>query len=101
VKPELSRVLGHPARIRIPELLRDGERSAGPPQAEPGPDSGGASQHRAAPRRAGLAESRREGTTVLCPAGDARVPGLLAAGRDIITRRLAGQQSILCELGRS
>ena len=33
--------------------------------------------------------------------GDDRVFDLLAAGRDIITRQLAGQQSILRELGRS
>ena len=29
VKANLFRVLGHPARVRILELLRDGERSVG------------------------------------------------------------------------
>ncbi len=100
VKAALFRVLGHAARIRILELLRDGERSVGALQAELGLDSGGTSQHLAALRRAGLVESRRDGTTVLYRAGDARVYELLAAGRDIITRQLAGQQSLLRELGR-
>src|SRR5260370_42705877 len=101
VKAALFRVLGHPARIRILELLRDGERSVGALQAELGLDSGGTSQHLAALRRAALVESRREGTTVLYRASDDRVFDLLAAGGDIITRQLAGQQSILRELGRS
>jgi ArsR family transcriptional regulator len=101
VKAALFRVLGHPARIQILELLRAGERSVGALQAELGLDSGGTSQHLGALRRAGLVESRREGTTVFYRAGDDRVFDLLAAGRDIITRQLAGQQSILRELGRS
>ena len=40
VKADLFRVLGHPARVRIIELLRDGERSVGALQAELGLDSG-------------------------------------------------------------
>ena len=64
VKANLFRVLGHPARVRILELLRDGERSVGALQKELGLDSGGTSQHLAALRRIGLVESRREGTSV-------------------------------------
>ena len=41
LKANLFRVLGHPARVRILELLRDGERSVGSLQAELGLDSGG------------------------------------------------------------
>jgi ArsR family transcriptional regulator len=101
VKAALFRVLGHPARIRILELLREGERSVGALQAELGLDPGGTSQHLAALRRAGIVESRREGTTVLYRAADDRVFDLLEAGRDIITRQLAGQQSLLRQLGLS
>src|SRR5258708_30846861 len=100
VKGALLRVLGRPARIQILELLRDGERSVGALQAELGLDSGGTSQHLGALRRAGVVESRREGTTVLYRAGDDRGFQLLAAGRDIIPRPLPREQSILRELGR-
>ena len=41
LKANLFRVLGHPARVRILELLRDGERSVDSLQAELGLDSGG------------------------------------------------------------
>src|SRR5437899_470459 len=98
VKANLFRVLGHPARVRILELLRDGERSVGSLQAELGLDSGGTSQHLSALRQIGLVESRREGTSVFYRAADKRVFELLEAGKAIITRRLAGQQALLKEL---
>lgn len=98
VKATLFRVLGHPARVRILELLRDGERSVGALQAELGLDSGGTSQHLAALRRIGLVTSRREGTSVFYSVEDQRVFDLLAAGRDLITRRLATEQSLLHQL---
>jgi DNA-binding transcriptional ArsR family regulator len=98
VKATLFRVLGHPARVRILELLREGERSVGALQAELGLDSGGTSQHLAALRRIGLVVSRREGTSVYYRVDDKHVFDLLKAGRAIITRRLAGEQSLLREL---
>ena len=80
-------MLGHPARVRILELLREGERSVGALQAELGLDSGGTSQHLAALRRIGLVESRREGTSVYYRVDDEQVFDLLEAGRAIVTRR--------------
>ena len=102
VKANLFRVLGHPARVRILEILRDeGERSVGALQAALELDSGGTSQHLAALRRIGLVESRRAGTSVFYRVPDDRVFELLDAGRAIIARQLSEQQEILRELGRS
>src|SRR5947208_3284283 len=98
VKATLFRVLGHPARVRILELLRDGERSVGTLQAELGLDSGGTSQHLAALRRIGVVVSRREGTSVYYRAADRRVFNLLAAARSLIVKRLSEEQSLLREL---
>jgi DNA-binding transcriptional ArsR family regulator len=98
VKAGLFRVLGHPARVRILELLREGERSVGALQAELGLESGATSQHLAALRRVGLVEARREGTSVFYAAADERVFELLEAGRAIVTRQLEGQQSMLRDL---
>jgi ArsR family transcriptional regulator len=97
-KATLFRVLGHPARVRILELLREGERSVGALQAELELDSGGTSQHLAALRRIGLVTSRREGTSVYYRVEDENVFDLLGAGRAIISRRLATEQSLLHEL---
>jgi DNA-binding transcriptional ArsR family regulator len=101
VKASLFRVLGHPARVRILELLRGGERSVGALQAELGLDSGGTSQHLAALRRIGVVQSRREGTSVYYRVDDEHVFDLLEAGRGIIMRQLAEQQSILQDLEAS
>src|SRR6266496_1698967 len=97
-KANLFRVLGHPARVRILELLREGERSVGSLQVELELDSGGTSQHLAALRRIGLVTPRREGTSVYYRVEDERVFELLADAREILTRQLASQQSILREL---
>jgi DNA-binding transcriptional ArsR family regulator len=101
VKANLFRVLGHPARVRILELLREDELSVGALQAALELDSGGTSQHLAALRRIGLVESRREGTSVYYHVVDEHVFELLEAGRAIITRQLAEQQTILQDLETS
>ena len=98
VKAEFFRVLGHPARVRILELLREGERSVGALQSALELDSGGTSQHLAALRRIGLVESRREGTSVFYRVDDASVFDLLEAGRAIVVRRLAAEQALLQDL---
>ena len=101
VKASLFRVLGHPARVRILELLRAGERTVGALQVELELDSGGTSQHLAALRRIGLVQSRREGTSVYYRVDDEHAFDLLEAGRAIIVRQLAEQQSILQDLEAS
>jgi DNA-binding transcriptional ArsR family regulator len=97
-KATLFRTLGHPARVRILELLRDGERSVGALQEGLGLDSGGTSQHLAALRRIGLVESRREGTSVFYRVGDPQAFALLEVGSGIIARTLSEQRSLLEEL---
>lgn len=98
VKAGFFRVLGHPARVRILELLRDGERSVGDLQAELSLDSGGTSQHLAALKRHGILESRRERTSVFYRVRDPRMFELLEVARGILTSNLADVQSLLSEL---
>src|SRR3954451_16582146 len=102
VKASLFRVLGHPVRVRVLELLRDeGEQSVGALQASLELDSGGTSQHLAALRRVGVVESRRAGTTVYYRLTDPSVATLLEAGRAVVTRQLVEQQTILRDLQSS
>jgi DNA-binding transcriptional ArsR family regulator len=98
VKAALFRALGHPARVRILELLREGPLSVGQLQAELALESSGTSQHLAALRRAGVVTARREGTSVFYCVEDAQVFEMLAAARAIITRQIETQQSILVDL---
>lgn len=98
LKGEFFRVLGHPARVRILELLREGEHSVGELQEALGLDSSGTSQHLGALRRQGLLESRREGTSVYYSVRDPRVFQLLETARQILGSNLADRQSLLDEL---
>jgi ArsR family transcriptional regulator len=98
LKGEFFRLLGHPARVRILELLRKGERSVGDLQDALGLDSSGTSQHLGALRRQGLLESRREGTSVYYSVRDPRVFQLLETARQILGSSLADRQSLLDEL---
>jgi DNA-binding transcriptional ArsR family regulator len=98
VKADLYRVLAHPMRLRVLELLQAEERSARDLQALLELDSGAVSQHLSALRRQGLVESRREGTTAIYSLTDERVAQLLELGRQIISTRLTAQHAVLEEL---
>lgn len=101
IKAEFFRTLGHPARVRVLELLRDGELTVGELQAELEIDSSGASQHLAAMRRQGLLESRREGTSVYYRVRDPRTFQLLETARQLITSHLEETNALLGELDSS
>ena len=101
VKADLFRVLGHPTRVRIIELLRDGERSVGSLQGSLGLDSSGTSQHLALLRRHGLVEGRRDGTTVYYRVTESAVFDLLEAARILLGRVLARRRAELDDLAGS
>jgi ArsR family transcriptional regulator len=98
VKAQLFRVLGHPVRIRILELLLDGELTVGELQAALSLDSSGASQHLAALRQHGVLENRRAGTSVYYRIRDPRVSQLLAVAKQILTSALSDSHSLLVGL---
>jgi ArsR family transcriptional regulator len=98
LKAEFFRVLGHPARVRVLELLRDGERSVGDLQDALGLDSSGTSQHLAAMRRQGLLESRRAGTNVFYTVRDPRLFQLLEVARQVLTSHLEERSALLDDL---
>jgi ArsR family transcriptional regulator len=97
-RAEFLRVLGHPVRVRILELLRDGERSVGELQTELNLDSSGTSQHLGVLRRQGVLETRKEGTSVFYRVRDPRTFQLLESARQIVSSSLEAAQALLSEL---
>jgi ArsR family transcriptional regulator len=97
VKAQLFRVLGHPLRIRILEILVAGERTVRDLQAELDLDSSGTSQHLAALRRQGLLDTRRAGTSIYYRLSDPRVSQLLAVARQILTTQLSDSKALLSQ----
>ena len=98
LKADFFRLLGHPARVRILEILRDGERSVGDLQAALGLDSGATSQQLTAMRRQGVLESRRAGTSVYYRVKDPRIFQLLEVARQILTTQLEATTALLGDL---
>jgi len=98
LKADFFRVLGHPARVRVLQLLRDGELGVGALQDALGLDSSGTSQHLAALRKQGLVVSRREGTSVYYRIKDPRTLELLELAKGIILATLAENRSLLDDL---
>jgi DNA-binding transcriptional ArsR family regulator len=95
LKAEFFRLLGHPARVRILELLRDGEQAVGQLQSALALDSSGTSQHLTAMRRQGLLESRRDGNNVFYRVKDPRIFHLLETAKQILTAQLEETQELL------
>jgi ArsR family transcriptional regulator len=95
LKAEFFRALGHPVRVRLLQLLREGERTVGSLQAALELDSGGTSQQLAALRKQGLVESRREGTSVYYRVKDPRTLELLELAKGIIASNLQEGQALL------
>ena len=73
VKAEFFKTLGHPARIRVLEVLRDGERPVNELIPEVGIEPSHLSQQLAILRRANLVRSRKVGSSVLYSVSEPRV----------------------------
>lgn len=98
IKAELFKTLGHPARIRVLELLSAGESSVTALQQEVGLESSHLSQQLAVLRRAGLVTTRKQGTLVFYGLAAPEIADLLALARHILTDVLAGQVAVLRDL---
>jgi DNA-binding transcriptional ArsR family regulator len=98
LKADFFRLLGHPVRVRVLELLRDGEQTVGDLQAALDLDSGGTSQHLTTMRRQGILESRKAGTNVYYRVKDPRTFQLLAVSREILTTQLEETRTLLGDL---
>jgi len=98
VKADFFKTLGHPARIRVLELLRDGECSVGELIPGVGIEASHLSQQLGILRRANIVQVRKEGATVLYSVTDPRIFELLEVARAILTSSLAGSSQLLAEL---
>ncbi|MEU5208418.1 metalloregulator ArsR/SmtB family transcription factor [Streptomyces sp. NPDC020742] len=97
-KAEIFRMLGHPLRIRVLELLQNGPMPVrallGELQVEPS----ALSQQLAVLRRAGMVSATRSGSTVVYELAGCHVAELLCAARRVLADVLTGQHALLTEL---
>ncbi|GGV29823.1 transcriptional regulator [Streptomyces griseoflavus] len=97
-KAEFFRMLGHPVRIRVLELLQHGPVPVRDLLADIDIEPSSLSQQLAVLRRSGIVVSVREGSTVRYALAGGDVAELLRAARRILTELLAGQSELLAEL---
>jgi len=84
-KADFFRTLGHPARIRILELLSERDHAVHELLAEIAIEASNLSQQLAVLRRNSLVVSRRQGGTVVYSISVPEVRDLLQAARSILT----------------
>lgn len=98
IKAELFKALGHPARIRILELLSGKEVPVSRLLEDTGMEPSHLSQHLAVLRRAGVVASRREGNAVYYRSAHESVDAMLAAAREFLIDALSRTQATLTAL---
>lgn len=98
LKAEFFKTLGHPARIRVLELLSEREHAVSELLPEVGLEPAHLSQQLAVLRRANLVVTRKEGSTVYYSLTSPQVAELLKVARTILSGVLAGQAELLADL---
>jgi len=101
LKAEFFKTLGHPARIRILELLAEGEHSVTELMPELGLESSHLSQQLAVLRRAGMVAARKQGNHVIYSMASEDMAELLLLARKVLTRLLTDQVGLLKDLQAS
>jgi DNA-binding transcriptional ArsR family regulator len=99
-KAEFFKALAHPLRIRILELLLEGERSVQELQRALGVDQPIVSQQLAILRAKNIVEPRKQGAAVRYAVRDPALGELLSVARRIFNNQLVGTQTMLRELTR-
>ncbi|MFF5014231.1 ArsR/SmtB family transcription factor [Streptomyces sp. NPDC001165] len=98
LKAEFFKTLGHPARIRVLELLSRREHAVAEMLPEVGIEPAHLSQQLAVLRRANLVRTRKEGSNVYYSLTSPEVAELLRVARTILSGVLAGQAELLADL---
>ena len=100
VKAELFRTLGHPARIRVLELLAERDRAVHELRDAIAIEASNLSQQLSVLRMAGLVAQRREGNEVIYSLALPDVRELLLSARRILQTRHANGGELVDEITR-
>lgn len=97
-KAGIFQALGHPTRIAIVELLRDGEMSAGAINERVPAQQAAVSQHLGVLRSKGVVVSRKEGNQVYYSLRDPAIREVLDIMRTYFESQLSEAASLLHEM---
>lgn len=94
-KAEFFKALAHPMRIRILEVLSEGDRSVNEIQAIIGSEGSAVSQQLAVLRSKNVVSGLKDGTSVVYSLRDPLVKDLLAVAKQIFDNHLVGTITLL------
>lgn len=98
LKGDFFKTLGHPARVRILELLSERDRGVGELLGEVGLEASNLSQQLGVLRRSGVVTARKEGTNVIYSIASPDIAELLAVARKVLTTVLNDRVAVLEDL---
>ena len=98
LKAEFFKTLGHPARIRILELLAEHDRTVSELLPEVGLEASNLSQQLGVLRRAGVVAAQKDGNTVTYSIASPVIADLLTVARKVLTGMLSDQVAMLEDL---
>lgn len=98
LKAEFFKTLGHPARVRILELLSERDHTVAELLSEVGLEASNLSQQLAVLRRAGVVTAAKEGNSVTYSITSPLIAELMAVARRVLTGLLSGQVAMLEDL---
>jgi DNA-binding transcriptional ArsR family regulator len=98
LKAEFFKALAHPARIRILEILTEGEHSVGELVPQVGLEASHLSQQLGVLRRASLVTTRKSGNNVYYRLADRRLTRLLELAKQILLDYLTRTRDQLAEI---
>jgi len=101
VKAELFKALGHAGRVRILEVLSNGERTVTELVRLVGMEASHVSQQLAVLRRAGVVVARREGSMMIYSLASEQVAELLAVAKRFLLDSLSARQELIAGLRAS
>jgi ArsR family transcriptional regulator len=101
LKAEFFKTLGHPARVRILELLAVRDHSVGELQPELGLEASHLSQQLGVLRRAGVVTARKQGNSVIYSMASPDIAELMAVARKVLAGLLNDQVGLLKDLKAS
>lgn len=100
IKSDFLRVLAHPLRLQIIELLKKGEKRAGDIVRALGIPQSSLSRHLLALREAGILRSRQQGTVIFYSLEDEGIFQVLRPIAELLRNKLKKTATVLDSLGK-
>lgn len=100
IKADFLRILSHPVRLQIIELLKNGEKNVGSIVKALGIPQSSLSRHLLNLKEAGILKSRQQGTTIFYDIEDYGIFQILRPIAQMLRKKLKKTEIVLSSLGK-